>query len=64
MLPTEPPTPDTGDIRADLTSWLTEFARGLDEEHAATRARPLTAATAESEIVADAFTRRSPSRIA
>ena len=55
MLPTELPIPDTGDIRADLTSWLTEFARGLDEEHAATRARLLTAATAESEVVARAF---------
>ncbi|MET4157181.1 TetR-like C-terminal domain-containing protein [Agromyces sp. PvR057] len=56
--PTELPIPDTGDIRADLTSWLTGFARGLDEEHAATRARLLTAATAESAIVARAFEAR------
>jgi len=55
MLPTELPIPDSGDIRADLTAWLAEFARGLDEEHAAARARLLTAATAESEIVAQAF---------
>ena len=55
MLPTELPIPDSGDIRADLTSWLTEFAQGLDEEHAAARARLLTAATAESELVAHAF---------
>jgi len=55
MLPTELPIPDSGDIRADLTSWLADFARGLDEEHAAARARLLTAATAESDIVAQAF---------
>ena len=55
MLPTELPIPDTGDIDADLTSWLAEFAQGLDEEHAAARARLLTAATAESEVVAHAF---------
>jgi AcrR family transcriptional regulator len=55
MLPTELPIPDTGDIRADLKRWLAEFAKGLDEEHAAARARLLTAATAESELVAQAF---------
>ncbi|WP_457101640.1 TetR/AcrR family transcriptional regulator [Microbacterium sp. P5_E9] len=58
MLPAELPIPDTGDIEADLTQWLTEFAQGLDEEHAAARARLLTAATAESALVAQAFNQK------
>src|SRR6187431_1444018 len=58
MLPTELPIPRSGDIRADLTLWLAKFAQGLDEEHAAARARLLTAATAESELVAQAFNKK------
>lgn len=55
VLPTELPIPRNSTVRADLTAWLSAFAEGLDEEHAGARARMLTAATSESEVVAQAF---------
>lgn len=49
----EVPVPDTGDLLADLESWLAIMARYAAEPQAAALLRGLISATAESPLVAE-----------
>lgn len=52
MLLEQVPVPDTGDLRADLRSWLSETLRGMEDENGAGVLRAVVAAALEDEGLA------------